>query len=211
MCVFTYISTCIGSQQDSMRTKCDLFRIEHTHTLSTFLFLSQHSSAAIYMPPRKQPFKNKKAPTAPFRRPPSTRNRPHNLLRQTVVSSSPNRDDSDNNSDEDEEGQEDADSGDSEQDQGGQCQGENNRETRGLSVNIQRQLIIDISVQGGLDFARLKDLCNSKTDVYGESQSKLRRKIQNTVASWKRLTPSASKAVILKIRNKYEFILFINK
>lgn len=180
-----------------MRRKCDLFRIKHT--LSTFVFLSQHGSAAIYMPPRNQPFKNKKAPTAPFRRPPSTRNRPHNLLRQTVVFSSPNSDDSDNNGDKDEEGQEDSDSGDSEQDQGGQCQQDCNREARGLSVNIQRQLIINISEQGGLEFTRLKDLCNSKTDVYGESQSKLRRKIQNTVASWKRLTPSGYQQLLSRL------------
>jgi hypothetical protein len=153
------------------------------------------------MPPRNQPFKNKKAPTAPFCRPRCTRNHLHHLPPQTVGASSPNTNNhNDDTSNKFDERQEDADSGDSEQDRGGgQCQGQTNRETRGLSVNIQRQLIIDISVQGGLEFARLSKLCNSKTDIYGESRSKLRRKIQNTVACWKRLTPSGYQQLLSRL------------
>jgi hypothetical protein len=63
--------------------------------------------------------------------------------------------------------------------------------SRGLSFNVQRQLITDIVLNGGLELVRLRDLCNSKPDVYGLQRSKVRRKIQNKVNEWKRLSPSA--------------------
>lgn len=75
-------------------------------------------------------------------------------------------------------------------------QGEQFSSSRGLSYNLQRQLITDIALYGGLEFVCLRDLCNSKPDIYGLQNSGVRRKIQNKVHQWKLLKPEAYRRLL---------------
>jgi hypothetical protein len=155
------------------------------------------------MPPRQRESKNNRAPAPPplVPRRPNTRSRAHQHHRDDVFL------DDDHNQEHEHEVQQEQDQQqedtDSDSEREGSCPSHQRQHdyasARGLSVNIQRQLIIDISLNGGLDFFRLRDLCNSKPDVYGAINSKLRRKIQNTVARWRKLTPSGYQHLLSRL------------
>ncbi len=122
---------------------------------------------------------------------------PPRQQQEPAASSTSNKDDDDNDDDEDDREQVEGTSADSDnssvESHPPRRQGKHflSPSSRGLSFNVQRQLITDIVLNGGLELVRLRDLCNSKPDVYGLQRSKVRRKIQNKVNEWKRLSPSA--------------------
>jgi hypothetical protein len=69
----------------------------------------------------------------------------------------------------------------------------------GLALHIQKQLIADILAGGGLELISLKQLCNSKQDIYGKIGSPTRRQIQNKVHIWKKLAPVEFRKVVSEI------------
>jgi hypothetical protein len=77
-----------------------------------------------------------------------------------------------------------------------------NDPTQGLTVIQQRQLLIDILARGGINAFSLQSLCNLKPDIYGAPASEQRRKTQNKVHRWKRLTPSEFKLLIVDLKIK---------
>jgi hypothetical protein len=61
---------------------------------------------------------------------------------------------------------------------------------RGLSLSLQGQLLCDIEDQGGRTEKQfgLRVILNSKSDIYGDRNSKLRRQAQNKFSQWKALS-----------------------
>jgi len=57
----------------------------------------------------------------------------------------------------------------------------------GLPGHIQKQVLQDIEESGGLSFTNLDRLCKRKPEIFGKTNSPLRRQIQNKVARWKKL------------------------
>jgi hypothetical protein len=56
-----------------------------------------------------------------------------------------------------------------------------------LSTSVQKQLLEDIESAGGIaSNFRLRDILNSKSDVYGPPHLAQRRSVQNKVDDWKR-------------------------
>lgn len=70
---------------------------------------------------------------------------------------------------------------------------------RGLSKTLQRQLLNDIERNGGILNVSLQALCNKKADIYGSSNSLLRRAVQNKVSRWKKLTKHHYNLVCLEL------------
>ena len=63
----------------------------------------------------------------------------------------------------------------------------------GLAIPTQQQLLQEIENKGGLtEFSKkryaLKELCDKKTDIYGDTGSTLRRQVQDKVKHWRKLT-----------------------
>jgi hypothetical protein len=61
----------------------------------------------------------------------------------------------------------------------------------GLSSSIQKQLLVDIEEAGGLASCVLEVVCNAKEDIYGQPNSKHRRKVQNVLKYWRGLSAQA--------------------
>jgi hypothetical protein len=64
-------------------------------------------------------------------------------------------------------------------------------ESWGIGKSLQKQLVADIDSYGGLSHFSLEETCDLKKDVYGARGSKTRKKVQNLVDYWKRLTAKA--------------------
>jgi len=60
-------------------------------------------------------------------------------------------------------------------------------EDHGLPIPIQKQLLQDILLNGGLKFCKVSKLCDQKPDIYGEPGSSRRRQIQNKATKWRAL------------------------
>ena len=120
---------------------------------------------------------------------------PPQQQQEPAASSTSNKDDNDDDDDEDDREEVEGNSADSDnssvESHPPRRQEEQFSSSCGLSFNVQRQLITDIALNGGLEFVCLRDLCNSKPDVYGLQNSRVRRKIQNKVHQWKRLNSAA--------------------
>jgi hypothetical protein len=61
----------------------------------------------------------------------------------------------------------------------------------GLTSSIQKQLLVDIEEAGGLASCNLEVVCNAKEDIYGQPNSKHRRKVQNVLKYWRGLSAQA--------------------
>jgi len=59
---------------------------------------------------------------------------------------------------------------------------------RGLPIPIQKNLLEDIELGGGLSTLNLSRLCTLREDLYGKPNSKTRRQVQNKVDKWKKLS-----------------------
>jgi hypothetical protein len=65
--------------------------------------------------------------------------------------------------------------------------------TKGLPLNLQKQLLQDIEASGGIGDGhgtpfKLLSICNRRSELYGEAgKGGLRRKVQNKVQAWRNL------------------------
>jgi len=60
--------------------------------------------------------------------------------------------------------------------------------SRGLPLHIQKQLLQDIEAAGGLTAAKLANICNRRSDIYGTPASTRRSQIQQKVKRLKLLS-----------------------
>lgn len=67
---------------------------------------------------------------------------------------------------------------------------------RGISCFVEEQLLRDIEAFGGIASANLASICNRKPEIYGESGSAFRKKIQNKVNQWKGFTVKRYRRVL---------------
>jgi hypothetical protein len=78
---------------------------------------------------------------------------------------------------------------------------------RGLSNSIQKQLIHDIQSRGGIkncgSLFQIKDICNSKPDIYGPSGTLLRKKVRSRVQYLAKLSDQEYRILVNRFIAEY--------